>query len=108
MEKRRHERRTAHLNAEFISSGLSYTGFIENISDEGMFMTTDPTKTAIDFTPAIPRTLKFQLPSGNTLKIQCDVRWFYMKTSTHGLIFTMGIKIINPPSQYIDFIKTLQ
>jgi hypothetical protein len=108
MDKRRFERKLTHLKAEFITSGISYTGFIENISEDGLFMTTDPSKTGIDFTPAIPRELKFQLPSGDILLVQCDVRWFYMKTASRGLRFTMGIKITNPPQKYNDFIKTVQ
>jgi hypothetical protein len=108
MEKRRFKRKPTRLKAEFVSGGVRYAGYIENISEEGLFMTTDPTKTAIDFTPAIPRRLMFQLPDGEKIQVKCDVRWFYTKTSPRGLIFTMGIRIIKPPKEFKKALKDIK
>jgi hypothetical protein len=107
MERRLLKRVTHNLKAEYISGGMSYTGFIENFSEDGIFMRTAPTKTAIDFSSQTNSELKFQLSSGETFHIHGEVRWFHTEISSHGLIFRIGVKITNPSSQYIKFLKTL-
>ncbi len=107
MEKRRSRRKIVSLEAELISGGISYKGFIGNISGDGIYIRTAPTKTTINFAPKTTLELKFQLPSGETLNLHCKVIWSY-KTPPHGLTYSMGVKIIDPPPKYKEFLETLQ
>lgn len=108
MEKRHSKRITHDLKAEYISGGMSYSGFIENFSEDGIFIRTAPTKTAIDFSTQSNSELKFQPSSGETLHIHGDVKWFHTEISPHGLIFRIGVKILKPSPQYIEFLKTME
>src|SRR4030067_1634712 len=107
MEKRRSKRVIVSLKAELISDGTSYTGFIENLSENGLFVTTTPTKTAIVFTPETRCEIKFQLPSGETLNLPCKIIWAY-RTPPHGITNSIGLEIIDPHPKYREFLKTLQ
>lgn len=83
------------LNAELISDGRSYSGFIENFSEDGIYMRTAPTKTPINFTLGTTLKLKFQPHSGEILCLSCKVKWLY-KTPVHGLTNSIGLEIIEP------------
>ncbi len=108
MERRRSKRIILSLEAELISGDTSYDGLIGNISEDGIYMRTMPTKTSIDtFTPGTNFELKFQLPSEEKLSLHCIVKWSH-KTPPHGLTYSMGMEIIDPPPEYKKFLETLQ
>ncbi len=108
MERRRSKRIILSLEAKLISGDISYDGLIGNISEDGIFMRTMPTKASIDsFTPGTNFELKFQLPSEGKLSLHCRVIWSH-KTPPHGLTYSMGMEIIDPPPEYKEFLKTLQ
>jgi hypothetical protein len=54
--------------------------------------------------------LKFQIPSGETLNLNCEVIWLYTKkTPPPGFKQNnIGMEIIDPPLKYKEFFKTLQ
>ncbi len=106
--ERRHTERTAvNLDAELISDGVSYAGTLENLSEDGIFIKTAHTKNAIDFTPGKIFQVKFQPSPGETLNLSCEAIWFYTETSSMGLIFSIGMKIINVPQRYKEFLEVL-
>jgi len=106
---RQFKRAPSKLEAELISDNANYKGFIENLCDAGLCITTVPMHTAVDFIPGKVVKLKFRLPSGEILNIQGEIRWLHSyKTPSQELIInTMGMELINPPSKYKEFIKTL-
>jgi hypothetical protein len=106
MERRQFERKKYRFKAYFISGKIKYLGFIENSSEEGLFFTKAPSTTPIDFSSHTTHEIQLHLPSGDTLTISGEVKRFHTETSPHGLIYRMGIKIINPPKQYREFLKT--
>jgi hypothetical protein len=116
MEKRNATRKKVNLHAEVFSESEYHLGFIENISEEGMFMKTAPTAAAPSFSPGTMINLKIQLPSGEDLNLQCRVVWSY-KSPHEGLasmIITpspeytaMGMQIIEPPEKYQEFIAAV-
>jgi hypothetical protein len=108
MEKRRSKRKIVRLKAERISGNKNHAVFIENLSEEGIYMITAPAKTSMDFTPGTKLELKFQFPSGDTLNLRCKVIWSYKKTPPDGLTNSVGMEIIAPPLKYKEFVKTLQ
>jgi hypothetical protein len=105
MERRCSKRIIVSLKAELISDGVNYAGFIENLSENGLFVTTTPTKTTIVFTPEAPCAIKFQLPSGETLNLPCKIIWAY-RTPPHGITNSIGLEIIDQHQKYIEFLKT--
>ncbi len=108
MERRHFERKTVHLKAERISGNKSRAVFIENISEDGIYIITVPAEAGTDFTPGASLDLKFQLHSGETVNLQCTVIWSYQNALPDGLTTnSVGIEIIDPPSRYKEFVKNL-
>lgn len=97
MERRCFKRTIVSFKAELLSDGISYAGIIENLSEEGIYIRTIPTKTSIDFTPGTPLELKFQRHSEGPLNLHlyCKVKWLY-KTPPYGLTSSIGLEIIDP------------
>jgi hypothetical protein len=115
MEKRRSKRKIVALKAEIVSGGKSYAGVIENLSEDGIYIITTPSKSSIDFALGTTVELKFQPPSepkdilrssGETINLHCKVIWSY-KTPPHGLTHSIGMEIINPSPEYKELLKTL-
>lgn len=104
MDKRSDKRVIVAFNAELVSNNLNYAGIIENLSDKGVFMRTFPVKTPLNFPPGSKINLKFRLPSGEKLSLNCIVRWFF-KTPPHGLTNSIGMEIKNPPARYKEFLS---
>jgi hypothetical protein len=107
MERRRSKRKTVSLDAEIISGSMTCTGYIDNISVNGMYMRTSPAQTSIDVTPGTIFEMKLHHVPGETLNLNCRVLWSY-KNPPHGLTYNIGMEIIEPPQEYKAFIETLQ
>jgi len=108
MEKRNLLRIPVYIEADIIAGGVSYPGFIGNLSENGIYAEIAPTNTATDFTPGTTLDVEFQHPSGEELDLLCEVTWLYTKKkSPQGLINSIGLEIIDAPLKFKDFLKTL-
>ncbi|UCD36290.1 MAG: PilZ domain-containing protein [Nitrospiraceae bacterium] len=107
MEKRRAGRITDNLNAELTTGGKSYSGIIMNFSGSGLCLVTATAGTVVDITPSTIIQLKCQLPSKKSVPMKCEVKWFHTKNSLHGVSFSIGLEIINPPKEYREFVSSL-
>ncbi len=107
MEKRRSRRIKINLNAERISGNERYGVFIENISENGIHIITTPSSEHRKYTAGTGIDLKFHLNSGETLKLHCKVIWSYSKVPPNGQTDSIGLEIIDPPLQYIEFVRAL-
>ena len=102
------ERTPVRLKAKIISGGETYPGFIQNVSESGIrYFIESVIKTEKDFAPKKMMELKFKLPSGETLKLDCEIIWSSRK-SPDDKDLTIGIKIIKPPQKYKKFAKNLK
>jgi len=129
IRRRTRKRITVSLEAEIVLEGKSYSGFIENISESGIKWyqhaevlenTSEygiSKRVTDNFTTGTALKLKFRLPSGEKVNLQCRVKWIY-KTPSDDLSkkpgldpnpeFTaMGMEITAPTSEYNDFIKMM-
>jgi hypothetical protein len=109
MDRRSSKRKIVSIIGELISNGNHYKGHIENVSENGIFMNIANTKSAVDFIPSVTPEVRFKLPSGNVLNLQCEIKWLHTyKTTSHGLMNSMGMEIKDPPVEYKEFIKSLK
>jgi hypothetical protein len=109
MERRRSKRKLVHIEAQLILDEDSYKGYIENISEQGIYIETaarDPLKTPKDFSPGTTVYVKFNLPSGEKIDLHCKITWAY-QIAPHGLTTSIGLEIIFPPPHYLEFFKEL-
>ena len=106
-EKQRFKRYNVNLVSIVSSDAASYAGFTKNVSEKGLayesyyFPSTlkrISTKEIID--------LMLKMPSGEILKLNCVIKW----SSEHlpWSLFKMGMKIIDPPLKYREYVKTFQ
>jgi hypothetical protein len=106
-EKRRAGRIVENLDAEIISGGKSYKGLVMNFSESGMYMVTATADSVVDIAPSTLIDLKCSLVPDKNISLTCEVKWFQPRTSSHGVSFSMGMEILDPPGEYIKFIEDM-
>ncbi len=108
MEKRRSRRIQVELKAERLSGDARSAVFIENISENGIYMITAPSRNTLSCPPGTKVRLKLQLSPDETVDIHCNVIWSYQNMPPDGLTNSVGMEIIKPPLKYRRFIQSLQ
>jgi hypothetical protein len=103
MERRSASRVTVNLKAERISCNKDCSVFIENLSESGIYMTTAPAKNN-EFVPGTELDLELELNSGKIINLNCNVKWA-IDNAPDDLTSSVGLEIIDPPSEYREFIK---
>lgn len=107
MEKRRSKRITVDLTAERISGNEKYGVFIENISENGIHLLTTHTVQHTNFSAGKNIDLRLHISRKKTLTLLCKIKWSCLKTPPNGLTDSIGLEIIDPPLQYIEFVRAL-
>jgi len=107
MENRRSERITESLDVEIVAGGVAYNGLILNFSEDGLYMVTATTYDVVEIPPSSKIEVKCKLPSGEEIKMGCEVKWFQTKPSPYGVTFSMGMQINDPPQKYKDYLRSL-
>jgi hypothetical protein len=96
------------LQAKIVSGGETYTGFIQNVSESGVgYFIESVIKVEKDFAPRKKIELSFQLPSGETVLLKCEIIW-YSRESSDDKKLSVGLKIIEPPQKYMKFVQNLK
>lgn len=103
-ERRRSRRLSVNLKAERLSCTNNCSVFIENLSEKGIHMITAPVKNPNLFVPGSAVELKLKTANGQTIKLQCNVKWAY-DNSPEDMTNSVGLEIIDPPGSYLEFIK---
>lgn len=107
MEERRSPRVDFRVKAESISKDKSYNGSIENFSREGMLKVI-PNGRIIKILPGTIIRVSFQTPSGETLNLECEVKWIrHHSDFPFGIKHHMGMEIQNTPQKYNEFVEGL-
>ena len=106
MEMRRHKRAIVSLQAEIIANDKRYATSIENLSDEGAYIVMATSQPSLNFSADTHLELRFRMPSGEKISLQCKVKWSY-QTPPHGYTNSVGLEIIEKPPEYNEALKTL-
>lgn len=83
-----------NLDVEITSGGEDFIKFIENLSREGMFVRIRSIKTPPDFDCKTPLEFEIELVTGETLNLNCDVKWL-CKVSPDYLSRETSTEILN-------------
>ena len=114
--KRSSERFSVNLNSVITSGFRSYLGFIENVSEEGLaYIRVDRdtfTLTLKEFIPEKIINIILVVSDGVTLSLNCQIKWSSLLSSPWPLpddypTLGIGLKIINPPLKYREYLETL-
>ena len=109
MERRRSKRKKVNIDAEMISGDNAYQGVIDNFSGVGIHAETDsvdPMSSSSRFTPGDIFEVKFNTSPGQTMQLRCRIVWSY-KSAPQGLITKIGMEIIDPSDEYLQFYNAL-
>lgn len=104
------ERKAVNLRADVVAGRKTYTGIIENISSDGLYIqfTTEPTKSAKDFLPTNRINIIFQVPGGEKFELTCESRWINIYTEPpDSVVNNLGIQIIDPPEALKAYVESL-
>jgi len=97
-----------YLKAELASGRKNYSVIIGNLSEKGVFLETDPTKSVLPFLPGKTLKLKFEESPGNIMNLNCEVIWLYTKkTSPRDFTNSIGLKIKKTSSKYKKYFQSL-
>jgi len=107
MEKRRYKRTTVYFKAERISGDEKYGVFIENISDKGIHMLATHAPVHAHYSRGKNIDVRFHIAHRKPLILRCRIRWSCPKVPPNGLTDSIGLEILDPPRQYIEFVRTL-
>jgi len=105
-DRRRSKRVSVNLKAERLSCTKNCSVFIENLSEHGIHMITAPPKIPSIFKPGAPVELKLMINNGETITLQCNVKWSY-DNSPEDMTNSVGLEIVDPPERYIEFVRSL-
>lgn len=97
-----------YIETEIISGQKSFAGMIGNLSLDGAFVETIPTKSVTPFIPGKAIDLKFSVSSKITINLSCRVIWLYTKKDdSGGFVNSMGIKIVSAPEPFKKYFRSL-
>lgn len=106
MNKRDKERISDSLDAEVTLDGVNYSGIIMNYSEDGLFLVSATLYEIDEVDEKTDMDVRCTLPSEEKVNLKCKVQWFNKKDSPFGVSLKMGMKILNPPEKYTDFIRS--
>lgn len=96
MERRLFKRIAFGEKAEFILDGKRIRGVIEDLSETGANIITDPIGDVSGLVHGAEGELKFSPPGEETIVLNCRIQWFhraYPKTQ----MYKIGMVLLNPP-----------
>lgn len=105
MEKRTSKRISDSLDAEITLDGVNFSGIIMNYSEEGLFLVSATLYEVDDIDEKTEMEVRGTLPSEAKVNLRCEVKWFNKKDSPFGVSLNMGMKILDPPEEYTEFIR---
>jgi hypothetical protein len=92
-----------NVKANIFSEGIRYRVIIESFCEDGIYCITLPEKSSTIISPGSWIKLKFQSPSGETISMDCRVKWSY-RTPPHFITTSIGLHVLNPFTDYEKFI----
>lgn len=100
--KRLSDRISVEFEAKLILNKTRYDGVINNISEDGICMTTEYIEKDSDFFPGTTLEVELQLSSGEVMNIPCKVMW-----SNKDFTDILGLAISEKPFEYENYFKSL-
>ena len=82
-----------------------YPVIIMNYSEEGLFLVSATLYELDEVDEMTELEIMCILPSDEKLHLRCQVKWSNKKDSPFGVAMNMGMKILDPPEKYTEFIR---
>jgi hypothetical protein len=95
MERRLFKRIAFGVKAEIIIDGKSFGGVIEDLSETGANIITDPIEDASGFVQGAEMELKFRTANDELFILNCRIQWIH-KAYPKSQIYKIGMVLLNP------------
>lgn len=99
-------KKIVNYKAELIADSVNYSGIIENISSDSLYMRAVPLKPLLDFSPGSKVEIIFRPVEGEAICLFCKVKWSY-RTPPHGLTNSLGMEILYRHPVYDELVSDL-
>jgi len=96
MERRLFKRIAFGVKAEIIHNGKSFQGVIEDLSETGANIITDPIEDASGFVRGTEIELTFRPLDDDIIALNCRIQWI-QKAYPNSQIYKIGMVLVNPP-----------
>ena len=99
MEKRAYKRTNTNLPVKYFCENMIYNGTIENLSENGMYISTTnflPCKDQIEMLMPLKEEMS---------RFKAMIRRI---EKVNDVIFNIGVEILHPPDIYIQYVKNLK
>ena len=107
-ERRRSKRIPFTAKADIISSGRSFPGFIQDVSEEGvLYILSSVPEVSAEFVPDKHLGLVLKDPSGKECRMECELKW-YTRGKGSDRSMTFGMMVNDPPPNYKELIDSLK
>lgn len=100
-------KKIVNMRAKLVTGTKSFDGFIENVSDNEIYVITRAFSSFPDFTSGTPVTLHLESSSNGVIDLQGRIKWTYM-TPPHGLTSSLGIEITGSHLKYGELFAGMQ
>lgn len=107
MERRRSVRTAVNLKAERISGRKRAAVFIEDISETGIHLLTAPSAVIGKYAPGSEIAVRLRIPHGEIITLKCRIVWSFHRLPPEREVDSIGLEIVDPPLQYIEFVRAL-
>ena len=94
------------FRAKLIADDTVYSGIVENLSENGLYMRAVSRSSSLNLTPGKTLKVNFNSDTGEEISLTCRIQWSY-KTPPHGITESLGMEIIGTPSNYEEFFEAL-
>ena len=107
MKKRGSKRTIINLDAMLVSRSLNYKGIIQDCADDGICIHILEQQNICQLINGMLFEVAFALQSGEIIYLQCEVIRTHRQTDDT-CEDIVGMKIIDQPPEYREFLKSLQ
>ncbi len=99
-------KKIVNLKARLSSNDTIHSGIIEKFFKDTLYIRAVSKKPSSDFAPGKLLSVNFQVNSGNTVCLECKVKWSY-KTPPYGITVSLGMEVIQPDNYYNELLRVV-
>lgn len=99
LDLRKERRKIVNLKASLVSNTKKFSGIIENLSEDGLYLRAVPLDAASKLTPGEFFEIHLESKSGEDISVPGKLKWFY-DTPPYGLTKSLGIEIDKENPEY--------
>ena len=98
------------INADVTVGSAYYTGFIGNLSENGIYMRISTADSDINFLPGTIVGMEIKMSNAKTINIRCKIVWAYEVPGRNAACksaYRLGMEVVDVPVEYKEYYNRL-